>query len=92
MVVSNLNLWDYKAGVVDPVVADHLAALMNVKLNLVSHFPNLPWQISYSFYTRSLEEELVGCFGDKLHNFDWFLHVENNNSPESRYNLFLPGM
>lgn len=57
-----IGLWICTAGGDDPVAADHLAVLVNVKMNLVSNCPNLPWQISYSFYIRSLKEELVSFF------------------------------
>lgn len=51
------------------MAADHLAVLINVKMNLVSNCPNLPWQSSYSFYIRSLKEEIVSFFVEKTQKF-----------------------
>lgn len=84
-----IGLWNCTAGGDDPVAADHLAVLINEKMNLVSNCPNLPWQSSYSFYIRSLKKEIVSFFFlRKLRNLHWFSLMWNGNSLVLGFNLY----
>lgn len=89
-VATNLDSWDIKVSIVDAMVADHLAVVVEVGAALVStkSKSNYSWHRNYNFTKRTVKNENMPLLQRELANTVWESSIDTVD-PNVAFDQFL---
>lgn len=70
-VITNLNMWDYSINVVEPMIADHSALVMEIRMKSKSQLQPNTWHSNYTFSKRVIKEERLNDLKTALTGVNW---------------------
>lgn len=70
-VITNLNTWDYKTKVFDPMIADHGVLVVDLYTKQDSNQQAATWHVNYVFTKRVIRKETLGTFQTAVSEIDW---------------------
>jgi hypothetical protein len=85
-IATSLDAWEYVVSVIDPVIADHDAVVMELRLKLVSGSSSEQSDMGQMSY-RNISESQLPLFGVALDGVDWS-RVLDCGQPEMAFNAF----
>ncbi|XP_039301138.1 uncharacterized protein LOC120356287 [Nilaparvata lugens] len=88
-VATDLESWEYRVEVFDPMVSDHCAVVLTMKQDTGDEPPQT-WHSNYSFSSRSVRDELIPCFCSRLSEINWN-EVIRLVKPEYAFDMLIAG-
>lgn len=84
--ITNINSWEYRVEVTDPIIADHGAVLLKIQTDSVR--PQTPtWNSQYLVEKRIVKEENLPLLREELKQIEWDF-LSKITDPEACFNAF----